>query len=190
VKLMKWPVRWELKTSDFYPIRIDWVEHSNFDGRIGITLCPGKYQPVSWSGGWNRNLETDIKAIAKEGCTTIVSLIDYDEMRILRVENLENMISAYNMNWIHLPIKDTTAPTSEWLDNFKKIEDKLIESLVAGNSIVVHCKGGLDRAGLFACLLLSKTGISMHKSIKMVKNVRNKSCINKEQIEFLHSIKI
>ena len=82
-EIMKWPVKWEKRTSKSHPIKVDWFSHPAFTGKIGITLCPGKRQPMSWSGGWNRDLETDIGDIAKMGSYTVISLIDEEEMKDL-----------------------------------------------------------------------------------------------------------
>ena len=84
----KWPVKWNLRTSQSHPITIGWISHDLLDGEIGITLCPGKYQPVSWSGGWNGNLDVDISAIHEAGATKVVILVEDTEMAILRVSGL------------------------------------------------------------------------------------------------------
>jgi ADP-ribosyl-[dinitrogen reductase] hydrolase len=35
-------------------------------GRIGITFCPGKYQPDAATGVWHRDLNIDLNAIDSE----------------------------------------------------------------------------------------------------------------------------
>lgn len=54
-----------------------------------------------------------------------------------------------------------------------------------GESIVVHCKGGLSRAGTVVALLLQELGIKMPIAIEMIRDVRSVDCINQEQEEFL-----
>lgn len=61
----------------------------------------------------------------------------------------------------------------------------LISSIMKGESIVVHCKGGLNRAGTVVALLLQELGIKIPIAIEMVRNVRSVDCINQEQEEFL-----
>ena len=77
-----WPIQVDLRTSESHPIAIAWISPDLFDGEIGITLCPGKYQPVSWSGGWNRNLDADILAIHEAGATKVVSLVELSLIHI------------------------------------------------------------------------------------------------------------
>ena len=107
---IKWPIRWDLRTSESHPLQIDWISHANFKGKIGLTLCPGKYQPVSWTGGWNRDLKTDLETLVEQGTSTVITLIDKNEMESLRVNNIGVIIEQMGMRWIHLPLEDTTAP--------------------------------------------------------------------------------
>ena len=48
-------------------LQITWIpiyfRGRNNQGQIGVTLCPGKYQPQSMSGGWNRDLELDVREL-------------------------------------------------------------------------------------------------------------------------------
>jgi len=182
---MKWPIRWDLRTSESHPLQIDWITSDLFTGRIGITLCPGKYQPISWSGGWNRDLEADISAIEDSGATTVVSLVEDTEMERLRVQGLGKAIIERSLNWIHLPFKDTTAPDEYWVQDFDLVAPSIIASIMKGESIVVHCKGGLSRAGTVVALLLQELGIKMPTAVKMIREVRSVDCINQEQEEFL-----
>ena len=182
---MKWPIRWDLRTSESHPLQIDWITSDLFTGRIGITLCPGKYQPISWSGGWNRDLEVDIGAIEDSGVTLVVSLVEEREMEILRVQGLGKAIIERGLNWIHLPFKDTTAPDEKWVQDFDLVAPSITASIMSGESIVVHCKGGLSRAGTVVALLLQELGIKMPTAVKMIREVRSVDCINQEQEEFL-----
>jgi len=181
-----WPTQCNLRTSESHPIAIAWINHDLFDGEIGITLCPGKYQPVSWSGGWNRDLDADILAIRGSGATTVVSLVESREMEFLRVPGLGNTVISQGMEWVHLPFADTTAPTKEWLSNFHLCKDGLIQSIIDGKRIVIHCKGGLGRAGTVTAILLNELGLDMSDAISLIRKTRSNDCINPTQEEFLH----
>jgi len=183
--MAKWPITWEMRTSTEYPLQIDWISHVNFKGKIGLTLCPGKYQPISWTGGWNRDLNYDLETILENKVSTVISLIDKEEMIALRVEEIGNMISQKGMTWIHLPWEDTTAPDQKWVDQFLSILDSVIDMIVDGKTIVIHCKGGLGRAGTCAALILYALGLDMYWAIDLVRMRRSKECINPEQYVFL-----
>jgi ADP-ribosyl-[dinitrogen reductase] hydrolase len=185
---VKWPIRWDLRTSETHPLQIDWITSNLFTGRIGITLCPGKYQPVSWSGGWNRNLEIDIDVIGDSGSTVVVSLVEDNEMRVLGVQGLGKAILAREMEWIHIPFEDTTAPDYKWMQDFDLVAPSILTSIKNGDSIVIHCKGGLSRAGTVVALLLCSMGMEVFSAIQLIRNVRSKNCINSIQQEFLISV--
>ena len=185
---IKWPIRWDLRTSETHPLQIDWITNNLFAGRIGITLCPGKYQPVSWSGGWNRDLDIDISAIEDSGATLVVSLVEETEMKDLGVQGLGKAILARELEWIHIPFEDTTAPDYKWMKVFDLVAPSILASIKNGNSIVIHCKGGLSRAGTVAALLLCSMGIDVIAAIELIRNVRSRDCINSIQHEFFISV--
>ena len=188
--MTKWPIKWELRTSENYPLHIDWISHVNFKGKIGLTLCPDKYQPVSWTGGWNRELNTDLDVIYRQDVSTIISLIENEEMEKLRVENIGELIVKKGMRWIHLPIEDTAAPNDTWVSEFMLVLDSLVDEIMEGKFVVIHCKGGLGRAGTCAALLLYALGLNMDWAIDLVRMRRSKDCINIDQYTFLEFFEI
>ena len=50
------------RTSDTHPLQIASVETPG-NGRIGMTFCPGKHDPMARTGPWARDSQTDIIAI-------------------------------------------------------------------------------------------------------------------------------
>ena len=53
-----------MKTSVSHPLQIATIVSgvSGF-GRVGLTFCPGKYDPYGMSGAWDRDLSLDLDAI-------------------------------------------------------------------------------------------------------------------------------
>ena len=184
-EIMKWPIHWEKRTSFSHPLRVDWINHPTVIGDIGITICPGKFQPVSWSGGWNRDLETDVKALSDMGSSLIITLLEEKEMDDLRVSKLGDVIDAHELRWLHFPIPDTTAPTPEFIENLETQKDQIISTLDCGEKIVVHCKGGLERAATLVCIILGWFGVRAGEAIGMVRKSRSLKCINSIQENFL-----
>ena len=54
-----------MRNSTTHPLKVNWIPIEGDKGRIGITLCPGKYQPVSWTGGWYRQLSIDVATLVE-----------------------------------------------------------------------------------------------------------------------------
>ena len=172
------------RTSITHPIKVDWITNPRMTGKIGITLCPGKYQPISWSGGWNRDLETDVARLSGMEVHTIISLIEQKEMEELQVPNLGDVIQKHQINWIHLPIPDTTVPTNETMENLESFKDTIVNSLLSEEKVVVHCKG-LGRAATIVCMILNWFNVPTKQSIDHIRKVRSPNCVNPEQEEFL-----
>ena len=168
-EIMKWPVKWEKRTSRSHPIKVDWFSYPAITGKIGITLCPGKRQPMSWSGGWNRDLETDIGAITKMGTNTVISLIDGNEMKDLNVSNLGEVVTKHEMDWIHLPLMDTTVPSDDFIRAFVEMVPFIAAGLESEDKIVIHCKGGLGRAATIASMILGLYGEAAKDSINKIR---------------------
>jgi protein-tyrosine phosphatase len=177
-----------MRTSVTHPLRIDWLPVEGDKGCIGMTLCPGKKQPVSWTGGWDRQLDLDIESLKESGTTRIVSLVTDEDMELLQVTQLPTSVQASGIEWTHLPLPDTTVPTRKWLLRSIKVFTELQTSIPEGERVVVHCMGGLSRAGTFVAIYLYLRGYTMAQAIEKVRAERSPRCINKRQEEFLFEL--
>jgi len=118
----------------------------------------------------------------------VVSLVEETEMKDLRVQGLGKAILARELEWIHIPFEDTTAPDYKWMKVFDLVAPSILASIKNGDSIVIHCKGGLGRAGTVAALLLCSMGMEVIAALELIRDVRSKDCINYIQQEFLVSV--
>jgi ADP-ribosylglycohydrolase/protein-tyrosine phosphatase len=172
-----------VRTSASHPLRIGTVELDS-GGRIGITFCPGKKQAQSETGAWYRDLDTDLAAIKAWGATHLVTLIAPWEFAELHVEALPERASAHGLAWHHAPILDGHIPglvpagydANTWFDQvWPSILPQLKSALDRGEGVVVHCKGGLGRAGTAAALLLAsrQTSLQADEVIQRIREARN-----------------
>ena len=53
---------------------------------------------------------------------------------------------------------------------------------------MVHCKGGLGRAGTVTALLLIELGLVVDDAISLVRKIRGADCINPKQEDLLRSL--
>ena len=143
-----------MRNSTTHPLRVDWIPIVGDIGRIGLTLCPGKYQPVASTGGWDRQLSIDIATLVELKTDHIVSLVTDEDMEMLRVTELPQEIASQGIDWTHLPFEDSTAPTRKWLKAAKPLFRSLLTSIPEGENLVVHCMGGLSRAGTVVSIYL------------------------------------
>ena len=174
-----------MRNSTTHPLYVSWVELEGDEGALGLTLCPGKYQPVASTGSWDRQLDIDVQALVDMGVSHLVSLITKEDMQMLRVTDLPGEVAHHGLAWDHLPLPDTTAPTQSWMEQATPVLNDIIASIPEGAKVVVHCMGGLSRAGTFASLYLWMRGMDMRDAIKTVREVRGPHAMNSRQVAFL-----
>ncbi|VAW69735.1 putative protein-tyrosine phosphatase [hydrothermal vent metagenome] len=162
----------ETRTSHSHPLRIDSVAVPGADGRIGLTFCPGKSSEGLYGGNWERNLEHDLKTIQAWGARVLVSLMEEHEFDLLGIADFMDILSASTFEWFHLPIKDMQIPDSAFEQQWSTIGPLLQQQLKAGESIVIHCRGGLGRTGLLAARMLVEAGISPVNAVADIRTAR------------------
>jgi protein-tyrosine phosphatase len=141
-----------IKTSDHHPIRIDAIDAGAGRGRIGVTFAPGKHDSGAASGYWERDLAKDLDAIANWKANAVVTLIEPHEMDLLGIPNLGDEVRRRGMDWLHLPIRDVGTPSAAFEADWPQHSRRLRDLLDNGQNILVHCRGGLVRAGMISAL--------------------------------------
>lgn len=160
------------RTSATHPLQIAEVRPALASGRIGITFCPGKKQADALTGSWNRDLATDLDAIAAWGACALVTLVEEHELHELAVADMGEQVRCRHMAWFHLPISDYNVPDSTFETRWDESGAQLRALLAHGFDIVIHCKGGLGRAGMIAARLLVELGKPADEAIRSVRAVR------------------
>jgi ADP-ribosyl-[dinitrogen reductase] hydrolase len=154
------------------PLRIDSVKVPSTDGVIGMTFCPGKKDPYSPSGPWDRELETDLRAIREWGAEAIVTLVEKFELDFLGVSDLPRKVRKTGMQWFFLPIVDFSVPDRDFESKWQTAGGELRRILRDGGRIVIHCRGGLGRTGTIAARLLVEFGMAPKEAIRAVRKAR------------------
>lgn len=161
-----------MRTSASHPLQIAAVSSGPQHGRIGLTFCPGKYDPHAASGAWNRDLALDLDAIRDWGAAAVVTLVEPRELTMLRVERLGEEVMRRHMAWYHLPIVDVSTPDASFETAWTIAGEKLRAILRSGFDVVVHCRGGLGRAGTIAARLMAELGVDPADAVKQVRKAR------------------
>jgi len=175
-----------VRTSVSHPLAIAEVQFGEDSGRIGITFCPGKKQRGAFTGDWNRDLGLDLAAIEGWGAAAVVTLIEAHEFEHLGVQHLGEAVRSHNMQWYHLPIRDVTVPGPTFEQAWQGAGKELRAILRAGFSVLVHCKGGLGRAGMIAARLLIELGMDQADAVKVVRRVRPGAIETSAQLDHVH----
>ena len=146
------------KTSLSHPLEIADLPIGPGQGKIGVTFAPGKYDPSAATGSWNRDLATDLDAIANWDASLVLTLLEDHEMAQLRIQNLGDEVVRRKMEWLHLPIPDVSAPSADFDAAWPAHSERIQEMLRDGAKIVVHCRGGIERAGMMQLGSWSNSG--------------------------------
>ncbi|HEY6877894.1 MAG TPA: cyclin-dependent kinase inhibitor 3 family protein [Polyangiales bacterium] len=162
----------QARTSHTDPLQIAEVRASPAHGRIGITFCPGKHDRFAMTGAWARDLAMDLDVVAAWGAQLVLTLIEPVELTELKVPALGREILARGIAWRHLPIADHSVPSEAFEKEWETHGREVRALLRGGGDVLVHCKGGLGRAGMIAARLLVELGVAPDQAIREVRRVR------------------
>lgn len=175
------------RTSSSHPLQIAELGIGSEGGAIGVTFAPGKKQLSAMTGAWARDLDTDLAVISSWGATVLISLIEPWEFDELEIQALPEKAKAHGLEWHGLPIVDGDVPTQEWLKRWSDVGQQILGRVMAGGRVVIHCKGGLGRAGTVASMLLLQSDeyTDPDKVMAAVRRVRPGAIETVTQEEFL-----
>ena len=123
---------------------LHWTE-GPWPGRLALSARPR-------GGDW---LDDEIAGWRRNGVDTIFSLLTAEEDQDLDLTAEEDTARSHGMRFFRFPILDRQTPDSE--TGLARSLEILDAELEAGRNVVLHCRQGIGRTGLFAaCLLISK----------------------------------
>ncbi|KAF8160989.1 protein-tyrosine phosphatase-like protein [Crassisporium funariophilum] len=133
-------------------------------GNLFLSSCPGKKLrldgPVKGRSGVRRDLQTDMKRMKDMGTGCIICCLDDSELEFLGAPwtEYESCANINGMDVLRLPIPEGLAPlTTTHLD--AHLVDLINRYTLRGIPILVHCRGGVGRAGVVACCWLIRLGL-------------------------------
>ncbi len=178
-----------IRTSQSHPLHIATLPVGSVGGAIGVTFAPGKHHSHAMTGIWARDLDTDLEAIVAWGATDLITLLESWELDALRIPDLPERTRAMGLRWHGLPITDRSPPDERFLVPWQSLGPTLRQAISDGARVVVHCMGGLGRAGTVACLLLLDSGVAINPddAMRQVRSVRPGAIETAAQEAFLQS---
>lgn len=177
-----------IRTSMTSPIRIDEAAVPGQAGVIGLTLCPGKNGHSSWGNyRWERDLEIDVQAVSVWDPAVWVNLMEHDEMRRWGVGALPQVAESV-CPYFSLPIIDGQAPGKHFESEWLRVGAVVRESLRSGNRVLLHCRGGMGRAGTVAARLLVEFGMQPDQAIRAVRARRTGAVETAAQVAYVKNL--
>lgn len=167
----KW-LEWELpaKDSKTDPLAIDAVPARYTGTRFAMltTMQPGR-KDRGLSAKWNRDLAADLLKVKESGVTTVVTLEEKPEFKIMGVPNYFKELEKAGFVSIWLPIVDVSTPTS--FEDVHRVCYAIWKALNTGN-VLVHCRGGKGRTGVICACVLVLLGYPAWEAIDIVRYFR------------------
>ena len=175
-----------MRTSISHPLKIAEVSVADSIGKLGLTFCPGKVQSFGQTGAWNRDLALDLDAVAAWNPAVVLTLVEERELILLQVPRLGDAVRARHIDWVHLPIRDRGVPDEAFERAWVDVGESLRARLRAGFNVLVHCMGGLGRAGTIASRLLIELGWTPSAAVAEVRRIRPGAIETDGQMEVVH----
>jgi protein-tyrosine phosphatase/Ser/Thr protein kinase RdoA (MazF antagonist) len=161
-------------------LRIDWLDRAALGGRgrLGMTLCPGRRDR-------GRQLGADLDVMVRDGVTRVLSLVTDAELEWAGATGLREEVARRGLQLRSSPIPDQGVPGR---DEAHDLARWLLEAVDAGESVVVHCMGGLGRTGTIAACALVQRGCSPQDAIAAVRRCRGPRAVEtREQEQFVRA---
>jgi ADP-ribosylglycohydrolase len=174
-----------ISTSMSNPLYIDSVKVPAGNGRIGMTICPGKICHAPY-GIHQRDLAADLEAIRAWGAEILVSLIEEQEYEEYGIGGIGSIIPE-EIKHIKLPIRDMDIPDSRWEGQWARVGPEIRAALRRGGKVCIHCLGGLGRTGTVAARLLVEFGMHPEQAIQEIRSARPGAIQTQAQERYVYS---
>jgi protein-tyrosine phosphatase len=106
----------------------------------------------------------------QDGVDTVVSLLTAEEEASLDLKDEATQALAHGIDFIPFPIPDREVPDSE--SAFTHALCRVDAELANGRNVVLHCRQGIGRTGLFAAGLFLAKGFDPDAAVKLLSAAR------------------
>lgn len=162
------------RTSASHPIRVDWLP-TPWLGKVGLTFAPGKKQNDAATGSWDRELAADIGRLRAEfAADHLVCLLEDPEFVELKIEGLAAAARAAGIAFHRLPVRDGSVPGDRGA--LMDLVSRISGWAASGENVVIHCKGGLGRAGTMGGCVLRYSGQDAAAALDALDAARGPNC--------------
>jgi predicted protein tyrosine phosphatase len=176
------------RTSETDPLRVDFISRDvlRAPGRLGLTIAPGQRDATC---AQHRDLDADLRTLRRaHGASVLVSLIEPAERELLSIPDLLDRARAHGLGVRALPIRDRSVPLPVQREELAALVRDIIAALGAGDTVVIHCRGGLGRSGLVAACVLRTLGLDATAAIAGVRAARPGAIETPEQLAWVEAL--
>ena len=141
------------------------IDHRN---RFSFVI-PNKLAGMGLPGRTN-SLKDDFEFLLQQKIKAVVTLMEYPLNK--------KVIDQYEMDYLHIAVKDFSAPSLTQIEIFVNYVDKMLSS---GKSVVAHCHAGIGRTGTMLACYLAKEGMQPDDAIREIRHLRPGSIDSRAQ---------
>jgi protein-tyrosine phosphatase len=147
---------------------------------------PGRlYVMAKPSSDW---LQEDIAAWRLMGIDRIVSLLTPGEEQEMGLAAEAEFCRSKSLDFLSFPIPDRGLAEAQ---PFATLARRILDELLAGRAVGIHCRAGIGRSGMLACCILKCHGVSAEAAIARVSHARGVPVPDTdEQAAFIHGFRI
>lgn len=117
-------------------------------------------------------LEEDIIHFSNQKLNILVSLLTREESFDLGLQNEKSICEKYTIDFISFPIIDRSVPTEKQTIQIKELAKNLEEKIHQNEKIIIHCRGGIGRAGMLCSAILIEQGYDTREAIEKISKAR------------------
>ena len=165
------------KTSNQKPLDLTKIisvrNKHNVESSIYVSMSPGKKDKL-----WNRDTKLDINKIKQNNIQVVICLLEDRELIGLNLQHYPQQVLDQGLLFYHLPIPDGSYPKNNQLGLFIPL---IINNLIKGKNILIHCRCGYGRCGTLAGCCLVQLGYTPKDSIEIVRYLRPGAIQNTSQ---------
>ena len=175
-------------TSETHPIYADFVpeERTETRGRLGMTFAPGM-KALGMRGRWERDLTSDLRVLREEhGTDVLVSVMEEHEYGGYGIPELFERDRLGGVEILRFAIEDMGVPEEAEREAYEDLILNIVDRLRGGETVIVHCRGGLGRTGtVAACVLVALGNHSADEAIAVVRAAREGTVQTGDQEDFV-----
>mmetsp|Transcript_810 Transcript_810/g.1750 ORF Transcript_810/g.1750 Transcript_810/m.1750 type:complete len:187 (-) Transcript_810:2645-3205(-) len=173
------------------PLVLSLIHSHSSGGFLALSQCPGKKLAMGRDGKpRNRDLAEDVENFARRGVRLLVCLLNPSELRSLGVQPTvyADCLEKSGIQLLNYPMIEMAAPGT--VDEISSLLASIDATVTNGAGVLVHCRGGIGRAGTIAACYLLYKGVSptAATAIDAVRRARDPRCVeSRRQAEFISS---
>ena len=120
----------------------------------------------------DKGLEEDMVHFKNQKVNVLVSLLTKEENFDVGLHHENLLCQKYDIEFISFPILDRSVPNEAQTENLKELAQKLAHKINQDEKMIVHCRGGIGRAGMLCAAILIELGTHKNDVIEKISKAR------------------